>query len=602
MNIDTPIQNKPWFTSKTVSGILVSAVLCTLVNMVAHAQEPPPIRDPLLSGPVQIVSSAEFDQMVQSGQAKIVSPAVVEDQYLQGLITEWNNWVVVERFIDQNPNLTNLAQVVTDTPTDPDVFPTVDGNYRFVVNIGGFSQVLETMGQGTKLAILARSIQTWSDPAQQLALYRILYSQYGTLYSQFCVGAPPSAACVNLPPPSALTNPSALQNASLDVIHNAIQLITSQGPNLVELSPSVPDVDPSDPPACNAEVGFSLILDIYPSPNFGDMTNSTGCKAATPSSTGILKNVKWLNKSNLTCVRNQGARGACHIFAATSAVEELIAKQSGAYANLSEQDFMENEKLIWGPAYYGDGGDSYTDLTHAATFSYNFAYEEQWDYNPSYDQPSPPAFEYENSCAFYPFPPFAPYSTGEPGCSTSAPQAPGYCYYKTNTKGVIVSEVCALAPAPVLGESAYSVPTGWTISLWNPSPSDLVTNIQTALALGNGVMLAFNVSDNFYDYNSTGYVAYDPSCDLNKNWKKNPACKYGGFVGGHEVHVVGYISNSDLAKILPGVPGGAGGGYFIIKNSWGACYGDAGYAYMPVAYLQATATGATALFFVNAPS
>ena len=211
MNIDTPIQNKPWFTSKTVSGILVSAVLCTLVNMVAHAQEPPPIRDPLLSGPVQIVSSAEFDQMVQSGQAKIVSPAVVEDQYLQGLITEWNNWVVVERFIDQNPNLTNLAQVVTDTPTDPDVFPTVDGNYRFVVNIGGFSQVLETMEQGTKLAILARSIQTWSDPAQQLALYRILYSQYGTLYSQFCVGAPPSAACVNLPPPSALTNPSALQ-------------------------------------------------------------------------------------------------------------------------------------------------------------------------------------------------------------------------------------------------------------------------------------------------------------------------------------------------------------------------------------------------------
>ena len=44
--------------------------------------------------------------------------------------------------------------------------------------------------------------------------------------------------------------------------------------------------------------------------------------------------------------------------------------------NLSEQDFMENEKLLWGPSYYGDSGDSLTDLQHAATYGYKFAYED----------------------------------------------------------------------------------------------------------------------------------------------------------------------------------------------------------------------------------
>jgi C1A family cysteine protease len=53
------------------------------------------------------------------------------------------------------------------------------------------------------------------------------------------------------------------------------------------------------------------------------------------------------------------------------------------------------------------------------------------------------------------------------------------------------------------------------------------------------------------------------------------------------VHVVGYLSNTDLLKKIPTAPPGAGGGYFIIKNSWGACDGDAGYKYMPVDYFEA---------------
>ena len=74
-----------------------------------------------------------------------------------------------------------------------------------------------------------------------------------------------------------------------------------------------------------------------------------------------------------------------------------------------------------------------------------------------------------------------------------------------------------------------------------------------------------------------GYIEYQTS-DLHN--KKT-------VLGGHMVHIVGYVDNSELARKIPSAPPGEGGGYFIIKNSWGACTGDAGCKYMLVAYLEA---------------
>ena len=51
-----------------------------------------------------------------------------------------------------------------------------------------------------------------------------------------------------------------------------------------------------------------------------------------------------------------------------------------------------------------------------------------------------------------------------------------------------------------------------------------------------------------------------------------------GTGGGHCMLLVGYVANADLP---PGTPPGAGGGYFICKNSWGSTYGDGGYCYLP---------------------
>lgn len=89
-----------------------------------------------------------------------------------------------------------------------------------------------------------------------------------------------------------------------------------------------------------------------------------------------------------------------------------------------------------------------------------------------------------------------------------------------------------------------------------------LTDIKTALATGNGVVFGFLVFESF----ETEEVATTGIMSMPKLGED--------ILGGHAVFVCGYKDD----------PEWAGGGYLIIKNSWGTGWGDKGYFYMPYAF------------------
>jgi C1A family cysteine protease len=581
-------------TMKSASRILASVATFTLVHVCTAQTQTP------AASPVQTISQSEFSQMVQEGQKFVpITPAAMAEQKQQMQAANQANLAIVNQFISQNPNLASLAALYA-TPTDPSVTATSDGNYQAqVTNAQGVVETVEMMGPGTILADLASSIQAASDPVQQLALYQSLYLQYSALYSKYCAtpGVAPSASCANTVPPSALTNPATMQNASLGAIKTALQTLGSQASGILKNIP-FPHVNLGSPFAsCSADTGASLKATQV---NFGDQTGNSGC-SGIPSTSGILGNFSWPGKDNLTCVKSQGSRGTCHIFASTSAVEEIVARETGKHVNLSEEDFHEHEKLIWDPDWFDNGGSAYVDLNNASKNGYQFAWENQWDYNPSLHKKA-----YEYSCENYAYPTKIS-GVLEPGCSDSAPQAPEWCVGTGadcsqdffcesigETMPVLFPAFCYFTVANLSGTNSPYVSNGAT-SIWDPSDkATSFENIILNLASNNAVVLAFSETPAFGDATSHGgYVQYSSS-DANTK---------GG--AGHVVHIVAYIdlvslagnSNipaSEVANAAAGL-----GGYLVIKNSWSECNGDAGYYYMPVAYLEARATGVSVVSSVT---
>ena len=476
-------------------------------------------------------------------------------------------------------------------PRNPGTHITLDGNYRTVITAHGISQTIETFGPSTKLSQLAKSIVTSNDPANQLGLYNLAFSQYNNTYAQFCgsslgntpvdtdippgqistVG--PQSPCQTLVAPSSLVSPASLQGAPIAQINSALRTIAANGTNLLHL---VPTGVGTGPVACNEELGTSFTPGVNGSA-FGDMVNGSGLSA---SATGLVANFNFPAKNMLTCIRNQGQRGTCHIFAAISAIEEIIARDTGVYVNLSEQDFMENEKLVWSPEFFNDAGSSGHDLEDAQNNGYKFAFEKTWDYNPSLAQPRPPAYEFIGSCSGYPL-------SSEPGCSATAPQANGFC-----VPGPFF--ICGLSPFQNPSPSPYS--SAGVSYIWNPSNPDLsVDYIFLSLAFNSAVVLGFNETQAFQNAaNGNGFIHYTPT---------NPIFQIllDPTLGGHYVHIVGYVSNEDIAANpnTASTTPASGGGYFIVKNSWGANVGDAGYLYMPVDYLKANAFELAVISSVN---
>ncbi|CAM3493814.1 hypothetical protein FLLO111716_14070 [Flavobacterium longum] len=349
--------------------------------------------------------------------------------------------------------------------------------------------------------------------------------------------------------------------------------------------------------------------------NKSDQHLSNSCRRSNPApnAKGFVANVNWPLKPHLTSVKNQGRRGTCTAFGTVAAVESAISVRYGRKVNLSEQDLYKKQKLDWNPNifddYYGDGYFPPMSALFQMVSGYVFPFESSWEYNPSLSRVENDATRrYTHSCDNY---------SGD--CSNTNHQADRDCYVMdiTDTKKV-VREVCDwFEGIPILGVLAGWVchtVTDWVTEvidqvevcvfdtnvrgtsrfkltnfslIWDPIWQSDITLAKWCLSRRRPIIFCFSVAPSFRTGNHSatdgkGFVVFDEK-------EKLPAD-----AGGHCVELVGYVDNDQIPASL-NIAKGAGGGYFIVKNSWGKCFGDVGYAYLPYAWVDKWGTSMVAL-------
>lgn len=298
--------------------------------------------------------------------------------------------------------------------------------------------------------------------------------------------------------------------------------------------------------ACTAEIGWESGGD--------DGERSERCAVGDYADDGIMKNVDFVLKEDLTCVKDQGARGTCVAHAVNAVVESTILATGGDPENLSEQNLY-----FWAVVTTNfadrhlDG--LYPDEVYDALIErdYKLQYEDNWNYNRSPDRDSiDSSNQYPNSCG--------PGYTGEL-CTNFAHQGDETTHGASTT---------LTRPSPL--------PTGWEIRDWTSIPDGTYIGqpewqMELAiLALESKfpLHLSFDVPPSFLDPNSNGYITFRPGEDAED------------VLGSHSAVAVAFVSNADLPSGAPTDP--AGRGYFVIKNSWGIGFADCGFVYVPSAF------------------
>lgn len=281
------------------------------------------------------------------------------------------------------------------------------------------------------------------------------------------------------------------------------------------------------------------------------------------SKSGLYAWETWPHKNNVTCVQNQGHRGTCTAFATTAALEMHASIATQWMYDLSEQDLYATFKRPRGE-WQHDGAWP-DELTLAeATAGYVVPREESWPYNPAYQATHTANTDFHNACAGYAGP-----------CSETAHETPLECVLAGNW-------YCYWVPPIVTG----------VIPMFSPSDETLHARLETSLTARQTavnlaaalltfgqqqVIVAFDIMPAFDQISPDGYVGGSLA---GKSW------------AGHSTLLVGWIPNSLLPSF---VQPAAGGGYFVMKNSWGRGFGDQGYAYVPASYLVNFALDVVAL-------
>ncbi len=263
-------------------------------------------------------------------------------------------------------------------------------------------------------------------------------------------------------------------------------------------------------------------------------------------------------KPYITCVKHQGKRGTCTAFANTSALESAVWWQYQVQVALSEQALYNRARRQWQPGDFGDGLVSHTAFQHMVTEKFPLYFENQWNYNPSpFREILAPIKAYKASCKNYP-----------ETCSDTTHQS-GFACKDSNWK-----ECGFYVPDKNPANLGFRIQK--SSQYWDPKDKLYYLNwTRVYLAAGGPIVITLSINQSLLAASQhdgmVGYLAGEASLGL------------------LAMHLVGMIDNGDLAKVnalradagLAAIADGVGGGYMIVKNAFGNCFGDGGFAYLP---------------------
>lgn len=421
---------------------------------------------------------------------------------------------------------------------DPSSETTFGGQYQIeVTDRNGKPFKVLTQGQRETFRELLSGRQRYLDKANQLLVYQSLYD---SLSEALKAGLP---------------TPQDLQSQSYEQVMAALKLAEQKLSSSIEeielqaerrgfssLGGVRTQADPFMPPGYPANANAEV--------EAGEGSDRTG-NGCGPVAGGVYEKVHWAQKYFTTSIKNQGSRGSCVSFALTSALETQVAIRHARWVNLSEQYLYNRIKSVWDADSYGDGTDTADAAEEFHDSNYLLPFESQWNYNPSYDRIDHKDDEYyTKSCVGY-----------DERCSNTTHQGKFVCTTVNNVP------YCGSIP-PNPGADGYRISEShllWSNGIFS---GDIPVNtVRNLLATGHPVVVAVEVYKNGFSPNAQGFFTSYADDTLR---------------GGHALHLVGYLSNAKIQAKIPGAPSGAGGGYFVIKNSWNDCWGDGGYAYVPV--------------------
>lgn len=484
----------------------------------------------------QTLTADEFRRRQVAGELMLVTSATQDAQR-----SAQRAHVAAERaFLESQPDLSDavralLAQAAAAPDLEAGAVASLAGGRRVALN-----------SLGTAIVNAAAAHRRARDPALALAAYELSHALLD------------DALKAQLPAPATLAGATLAQ-----VRQAALQMEAALA--------ALPDIDntrldPSAPPTpstpSGAPNGRQRALAFSP----GAGSDNDGTCAAT----GLARRYHFPLRNFVSPVKDQGERGLCWAFTAIAAVESREQVQLGTTPNLSEQFLANRVKLLWSPSDFVDGGSAAFALNTAEDLFQRLRAETAWTYNPAAGRPanafdagvSGTSASYTGACNGY---------TGT--CSESAHQSEWACASLLGGALFCAHVNQSFPDAGVRGSRVLPV--------WASGQSWDVAILRTHLAAGRSLIATFPVYEGFMAAPATGIVS-----TYLRQRRDATGNLVDGSYGDHLAQIVGFVSNEQLS--LPGGPPSevGGGGYFILRNSWGCNAGDAGYYYVPADYVR----------------